>query len=49
MDVVNQGPTLTREQQVHMCQDFIDLDIKEAIFSIPNNKSPGPNGFNSGF
>ncbi|KAJ8423153.1 LOW QUALITY PROTEIN: hypothetical protein Cgig2_011558 [Carnegiea gigantea] len=49
MDVMNQGPTLTKEQQVHMCQDFTDLDIREAIFSIPNNKSRGPYGFNSGF
>jgi len=49
MDVVNQGPTLTKDQQVHMCLDFIDMDIKEALFSIPNTKSPGPDGFNSGF
>ncbi|KAJ8433757.1 hypothetical protein Cgig2_026578 [Carnegiea gigantea] len=32
-----------------MCKAFIDLDIKEAIFSIPTNKSPRPDGFNSGF
>jgi len=49
MDVVNQGLTLTKEQQMHICQDFTNLDIKEAIFSIPNNKSPATDGFNSGF
>ena len=25
------------------------MDIKEALFSIPNIKSLGPDGFNSGF
>ena len=32
-----------------MCQDFTDIDIKTALYSIPNIKSPGPDGFNSGF
>jgi len=49
MDVLNQGPALTRDQQVHMCQDFTDMDIKNAFFSIPNIKSAGADGFNSGF
>ncbi|KAJ8427683.1 hypothetical protein Cgig2_027990 [Carnegiea gigantea] len=44
-EVVNQGPTLTMEQQVHMCNEFTDLEIKEAIFSIPNTKSSGPDDF----
>ena len=25
------------------------MDIQEAMFSIPSSKSPGPDGFNSGF
>ena len=37
------------DQQLHMCRDFTDMDIKDAFFSIPNFKSPGPDGFNSGF
>ncbi|KAJ8435318.1 LOW QUALITY PROTEIN: hypothetical protein Cgig2_026410 [Carnegiea gigantea] len=49
IDVMNQGPTLSRDQQVHMCQDFTDMDIKTALYSIPDIKSPGPDGFNSGF
>jgi len=32
-----------------MCKEFTDLDIKEAIFFIPNFKSPGLDGFNSRF
>ncbi|KAJ8421931.1 hypothetical protein Cgig2_031348 [Carnegiea gigantea] len=28
---------------------YLDMDIKTALFSIPNIKSPGPDGFNSGF
>ncbi|KAJ8425092.1 hypothetical protein Cgig2_008803 [Carnegiea gigantea] len=48
-EVVNQGPTLSKEQQVHMGNEFTDLEIKEAIFSIPNTKSPGPDGFSRGF
>ncbi|KAJ8421000.1 hypothetical protein Cgig2_014967 [Carnegiea gigantea] len=48
-EVVNQGPTLSKEQQVHMGNEFTDLEIKEAIFSIPNTKSPGHDGFSGGF
>jgi len=32
-----------------MCSPFTYQDIKLAIFSIPNVKSPGPDGFSSGF
>ena len=37
------------EQQLDLCQPFSDKDIKEAMFDIPNHKSPGPDGFSSGF
>ena len=43
------GHTLSIEQQIKLCQPFSDLEIKQALFSIPNCKSPGPDGFNSGF
>jgi len=43
------GPLLTKEQQVALCQPFLDRDIKEAIFSIPNLKLLGPDGYSSGF
>lgn len=32
-----------------MCQMFSNKDNKEAMYSIPNNKFPRPNGYNSGF
>jgi len=48
-EVTQQGPKLSIEQQIRLNASFIDLEIKEAIFSIPNAKSPGPDGFSSGF
>ncbi|KAJ8419937.1 LOW QUALITY PROTEIN: hypothetical protein Cgig2_030671 [Carnegiea gigantea] len=42
-----QGHVLTEEHQVQMCKQFIDKDIKEALLSIPNIKSLGPDGYNS--
>ncbi|KAJ8419229.1 hypothetical protein Cgig2_022103 [Carnegiea gigantea] len=48
-EVIAQGQVLSAEQQVQMCQKFTDKDIRDAIFSIPNTKSPGPDGFSSGF
>jgi len=41
--------SLTVEQQLAICAPFTEKDIKDAIFSIPNTKSPGPDGFSSGF
>ena len=32
-----------------MCKEFTDLEIREAIYSIPNFKSLGLDGFNSEF
>ena len=37
------------EQQVALCKAFTDHDIKAALFSIPNHKSPEPDGYTSGF
>ena len=48
-DIIAQGAVLSMEQQLHLCQPFSDKDIKEAIFGIPNHKSPGTDGFSSGF
>ncbi|KAJ8435083.1 hypothetical protein Cgig2_033623 [Carnegiea gigantea] len=49
MEVITQDNVLTSEQQVRMCRSFSCSDIKEAIWSIPYHKSPGPDGFSSGF
>ena len=48
-EIISQGPTLSRDQQIKMSMDFSDKDIKDMIFSIPNTKSPGPDGYSSGF
>ena len=48
-DIINQGHSLTLDQQIDLCKPFDDKEIKSALFSIPNHKSPGPDGFNSGF
>jgi len=48
-NIIEQGPTLTVEQQISLCKSFTDKDIKEAVFSISNVKSPGPNRYNSEF
>ncbi|VFQ97960.1 unnamed protein product [Cuscuta campestris] len=43
------GNTLSIEQQLELIKDFNPEQVKNALFSIPNSKSPGPDGFNSGF
>jgi len=43
------GAALTMEQQIGLYKAFTDAEIKEALFSIPNHKSLGPDGFSSGF
>ncbi|KAJ8427389.1 hypothetical protein Cgig2_008805 [Carnegiea gigantea] len=48
-DILNLGPHLTKEQQVQLCNPFTEKDVQQAMFSIPNTKSPGPDGFSSGF
>jgi len=47
--VISMGNVLSIEQQFDLCAPFSDNDIKNAIFSIPHTKSPGPDGFSSGF
>ena len=48
-EIIAHGTTLSVDLQFRMCTLFTDNDIKQAIFSIPNSKSPGPDGFSSGF
>ena len=47
--VIGKGNTLTVEQQLKLCVPFTDQEIKTTLFSIPNIKSPGPDGFSSGY
>lgn len=43
------GPTLSITQQLELLRSVVDKEVKEAMFHIDNNKSPGPDGFGSGF
>ena len=49
LQVIHLGPTLSLEDQIGLCKQFSNKEIKGALFSIPNFKSPGPDGYNSGF
>lgn len=49
MQIIQQGPTLSLTQQADLCKDITDTQIKEAIFSIGTSKTPGPDGYSSGF
>lgn len=48
-EIINYGQILNEQQQNFLTQDFTDEDIKQAIFSIPGSKAPGPDGYNSTF
>jgi len=43
------GPCLSSSQQLALLRPFTRKEIKDAIFSIPNHKSPSPDGYTSGF
>ena len=47
--ILQNGPILTVAQQVGLITPFTGKEIKDAIWSIPSIKSPGPNGFNTCF
>ncbi|XP_062100689.1 uncharacterized protein LOC133806613 [Humulus lupulus] len=48
-DCLNQGNRLSLEQQVRLLRPFSKSDVKKALFSIHSFKSPGLDGFGSGF
>ncbi|XP_062113464.1 uncharacterized protein LOC133824560 [Humulus lupulus] len=49
LNCFQQGNVLSLEQQLDLTQPFTKKDVKRALFSIPSIKSPGPDGFGSGF
>ncbi|XP_062088962.1 uncharacterized protein LOC133795529 [Humulus lupulus] len=49
LNCFKQGNVLTLEQQLSLIQPFTQKDVKRDLFSIPSIKSPGPDGFGSGF
>ncbi|KAL2930500.1 hypothetical protein RDABS01_035910 [Bienertia sinuspersici] len=48
-EIVNLGPCVTEEQANSLTREFSNSEIKQALFSIPGVKAPGPDGFNSTF
>uniref|UniRef100_A0A803Q992 Reverse transcriptase domain-containing protein n=1 Tax=Cannabis sativa TaxID=3483 RepID=A0A803Q992_CANSA len=48
-DCLDKGNKLNLDQQLLLIRPFTMKEIKRALFSIPNSKSPGPDGFGSAF
>lgn len=49
MKFVTQGPVLDSDKQLRLIKPFSAKEIKETLFSIDSNKSPGLDGFGAGF
>lgn len=47
--IMQKGPTILVEQQLDILRNFNHEDVKKAMFNIGKNKSPGPDGYSSGF
>lgn len=47
--VISNGPCINDNQWEALCRPVADEEVKAAIFSISDEKSPGPDGFTSGF
>ncbi|KAL2929716.1 hypothetical protein RDABS01_035126 [Bienertia sinuspersici] len=48
-DIINLGSRLTDQHRLLLDCNFTDKEIKQAMVSIPSNKAPGLDGFNSHF
>ena len=48
-EVVHSGPCLDTNQSDFLLAPVTNEAIKEALFSVGNNKAPGPDGFSSLF
>eukprot|EP00252_Welwitschia_mirabilis_P020696 TRINITY_DN5118_c0_g3_i1.p1 TRINITY_DN5118_c0_g3~~TRINITY_DN5118_c0_g3_i1.p1 ORF type:complete len:124 (+),score=12.54 TRINITY_DN5118_c0_g3_i1:387-758(+) len=49
MEAIDQGHYPNTEQQLNLIQPITNKEVKNIMFSINVNKSPGPDGYNSGF
>ena len=49
MNVLHSGPVLNQDQQNLLDLNFTPNEIKDAMWSILEDKAPGVDGFNSGF
>ncbi|KAL2906483.1 hypothetical protein RDABS01_005193 [Bienertia sinuspersici] len=48
-DIVRMGSTLNDDHRRMLYCNFTDKEIRQAIFSIPSDKAPGLDGYNSWF
>ncbi|KAL2893324.1 LINE-1 retrotransposable element ORF2 protein [Bienertia sinuspersici] len=48
-EIIKKGPVLQEDQKRKLVQPFTKEEVRKAIFSIPGNKSPGPDGFGTHF
>lgn len=48
-EIVKLGAVVTEQQAELLVMDFTDKEIRDAFFSIPGSKAPGPDGYNSTF
>ncbi|XP_062093654.1 uncharacterized protein LOC133799673 [Humulus lupulus] len=49
LDCIAMGPKLSVDHQLMLLKPFSYKEIRNALFGIPITKSPGPDGFGSGF
>ncbi|KAK2641267.1 hypothetical protein Ddye_023030 [Dipteronia dyeriana] len=42
-------PVISDVENNMFCAELIEMEVKEALFSIPQQSCPGPDGFRSGF
>lgn len=47
--IIQEGNVVTREKQEALCAAFTNEEIKAAMWSIEENKFPGPDGYSSCF
>uniref|UniRef100_A0A803P5S5 DUF4283 domain-containing protein n=1 Tax=Cannabis sativa TaxID=3483 RepID=A0A803P5S5_CANSA len=47
--IIEQGPILSNQQADMLVMQYTKEEVKKAIFDIPGNKAPGPDGFSSSF
>jgi hypothetical protein len=48
-DRIEDIPQLSPEEKNVLSADFTEIEVKEAVMQIKNNKAPGPNGFPAEF
>ena len=44
-EIIAQGTCLNADQQEAMMRPVTDSEIRTTLFSVPEDKSPGPDGF----